>query len=55
MKIQDFCSKIRDDKNGIFQALRGLQKIDTQTLLDDGDIISWEPWARLALPEPVSA
>jgi len=56
MKIQDFCSKIRGEKNGLFKALRELQKIETQTLLDDGDTVSWDPWTpNVVSPQPVSA
>jgi hypothetical protein len=57
MKIQEFCSKIREDRNDLFQALRGLQKIETRVLLDDGeDALSWDPWSRIVTPpQPVSA
>lgn len=55
MKIQEFCSKIRDEKGSLFQAFRGLQKIDTHILLDDGDSVTWDPWADLAAAEPLSA
>jgi hypothetical protein len=53
MKIQEFCSKIRDDKNGMFQTLRRLQKIETRILLDDG--LEWDPWSCVATTEPASA
>jgi hypothetical protein len=54
MKIQEFCSKIREDKNDLFQALRGLRKIETRVLLDDGeDALSWDPWTRMVSPEPL--
>jgi hypothetical protein len=55
MKIQEFCSKIREDKEGVFRTLRALRKIDVQTLLDDGGDGTWDPWTCVSTPGPVTA
>ena len=52
MKIEEFCSKMRDEKDGVFGALGKLREFDAQALFSEPSSLSWNPWASISA-EPV--